>query len=139
MDKIAAADPELARRLDVVRNSDLTHVIQLPNRPDGNRQAENKTDIRTNGLELSAPSGANGERAPTTTLFDPDFVEATSPESTLTHELLSHAYEKDQGRHKRDYEPGGSPYGSHEDRAVDIENIYRGAVGEELRDGYDGF
>ena len=35
------------------------------------------------------------------------------------------------------FQSGGSPNGSHEDRAVQTENIYRGAVGEKLRDGYD--
>jgi hypothetical protein len=134
LDTIGAADPELSRRIEVLRTSDKRHKISLPS--GGDMRAQNITNIEfDDDLNMSAPSGENGERAPTSTLFDPNFDEGASPEAVLTHELLGHAYEKDQGIHNRDYE-GESTVRSSEERAVQTENIYRGAVGEPLRESY---
>ena len=137
LDKIAAADPELGRRLEVLRKSELEHKIQLPDRIDGDQRAENITDAisgfdkETKTFTTEFPSGTNGERAPTTTFFNPDFSEAaSSPEAILAHELLGHGYEKDQGIHTKSASDDSDNILPSEARAQEIERIYQDAVGE---------
>jgi hypothetical protein len=46
-----------------------------------------------------------------------------SPTGILAHELLSHAFEKDQGTHDRSKDPD-TGFGTEEERANDVEKIY---------------
>ncbi|MEL7545835.1 MAG: RHS repeat-associated core domain-containing protein [Pseudomonadota bacterium] len=143
IDKIAAADPQLADRVETLRNSENTHEIKLPARFDGSKRAQNVSGYRNRAGET------NGEGNDTTTLFDPSYVETfknedgetveASPESILAHELLGHSYEKDQGTHdKFGGEFADESLAPHEERAREIADAYRSAVGEEERRRYYG-
>ena len=92
LEKIEAADPILAERLNVLRKSPRRHAIHLPNRSNGNRQAANFKAPLIDGFNFSSPSGVDGECAPTVTFYDPDFKEGTSPETVREHDLSSDGF-----------------------------------------------
>ena len=131
LNMIREASPILADMLETLENSTNIHIIKKVTQRDnenGNRPESQENDKK------GIPSG-------TTTYYDPYNYKSNSgeirhPSIALTHELLGHAYDSDQGQ--TNYRRTSNNIPMYEVNAVKVENIYRKAYGIEKRKKYDG-
>ena len=143
--KVAAADPKFAQRIADIHSSNNLHIITTPEVA----KASNTENIKragelapTNIGQAPQENESNGVGTGSLTVLDPHNDTSamksdgssimSSPEATLVHEFLSHAYEKDRGIHDRSPDALTGVAGD-EQRAMDLADEYRGIVGEETR------
>ena len=147
INKVGRTDGKFAARLTTLIKSDHIHIIASPA-----TAAKSKIkSVRKAAAQAPKNIGAapqknesNGEGTSTFTIFDPTKTESgktrtgndftSSPEATFTHEVLDHAYQKDQGTIDRTIGSSGAP--KHEEDAVGFADEYRSIVGEDLREDY---
>jgi RHS repeat-associated protein len=134
---LSTVEGNVSERLKVLENSENIHVIRM-------------TAVETNG-NMNIPENSSLDRMniPTgsTTYYNPDDWiapngEHRNPKSALTHELLGHGYDTDQGISlwNSSYGPQmtGNGVPMNEVNAIKIENETRGKVGDGKRTKYDG-
>ncbi len=121
---------ELATRLETLENSKEIHTIENVDKNDktGNSNSPSNpvSDI------LGIPTGSE-------TKYNPDKLtnvngEKRNPNDALTHELLGHGYDSDQGKTSSMKTANGISI--NEVRAVNVENKMRKQNGEDKRDSY---
>jgi hypothetical protein len=127
-----SGDKKLADRLETLENSDETHTIEnvSPNDKKGNNNTPDSEVMASLGLSTG-----------TATRYNPDNPKdikgnIRKPVDALTHELLGHGYDYDQGNDSQTKTSNGIM--EREVRAVNIENHMRAVNGEKKRTTYGG-
>jgi RHS repeat-associated protein len=132
--EIAKANPDLKARIQAMKKSDNVHTIRFPT---AGESPENKTTgIKSNESVAGVGTGSETIVDPTAqvTTVNKDGTQVTSSGRTvLTHEFLGHGGDKDTGVMDRSVNPATGEKRS-EERAMDVENEYKDAVGEPRRD-----
>jgi hypothetical protein len=99
LEEVRSANPENARRIEVLENSDKAHrIVPLEREPETGGLPANRANA---GPEVDGDLRADGSPGPgvgTVTAYDPDqSIGSGTPDRILAHEFAGHAYERDQG------------------------------------------
>ena len=125
VNQVAAAHPELARRLLAMDGAQQIHrIVSSTSNPDGSNGPANVGE----GGSLD-DEGPNGRGTGSVTYFDPDqSLEIggvlSGPGEILSHELTGHGYDKSQGKIDRSVNPETGKKRS-EESAIEAEMLYR--------------
>jgi RHS repeat-associated protein len=143
IDHAARSDPELSRRYQVLQDSRHVHEVHplggifpkvesVTTGAHGRENAQNGVGTGTRVTISLEPITLRGQG------IGGDDIPA-SPGAQGTHELLSHSYEADQGiATDPTLDSLGVPILTNESRAISVENIYRRANQEPIRQKHRG-
>jgi RHS repeat-associated protein len=124
---VAKKDPQLAAHLRSLESS--KHAIRVEFEPDGSRTPGHTRADSSDALKPGKGSGSTVYIPRTGGKVD---GLAYTQRDVVAHDLLGHAYDNDRGNAKDNSTRVGNL--ENEASAVKVENIYRGAAHERLRD-----
>jgi RHS repeat-associated protein len=141
---VVRSDTEFAKRHQVLVSSRLEHEVRFLDRK--SEVGDVRNDPRMQSISERRENASNGVGIGSTTYIDRNTVAlgpkglggteiSATPQDQVAHDLFSHGYDKNQGTQPLGLDPITGVRRS-EERAVDVENIYRRSKGETVRVAY---